>query len=316
MRTILLSLALLTSLAASGAEVVRVAPWEFHDSFWMSLHQTLIADAMKLAPRDLSALTADDRKLWDECVEAYRKAGGTGDLTFARPMIITNDALTQVADDAIEPLIDAPLAETLLRAAPVYRKYWWTADENASRFFIAYAAAMMREAGAELVHQHETVYGTPWPRRIYVYITPFAGPFGAYTLATKASGAVTTMSCRDEGYQGVHAVEMLLHESSHLVVGPNNGRVASAIAAASKRAGIDVPRNLWHAILFATSSELARLELARLGVTTFVPSSADLFTRAWPKYREPVEKHWLPYVRSGQGTLEEAIDKVVQVIPR
>src|SRR5215831_5026639 len=73
-----LSLLLARAPGVSAAEVVRVAPWELHNSFWMSLHQTLIADAMRSTPRDLTGLSAEDQKAWKEVVEAYRTAGGHG----------------------------------------------------------------------------------------------------------------------------------------------------------------------------------------------------------------------------------------------
>jgi hypothetical protein len=303
------------AFAANAAEVVQVRPRELHSSFWMNLHQTLIADAMRSTPRALPALSAEELTAWNEAVGTYRTAGGRGDMTFARPMLITTDALTQVADEATELLIDTPLKDALLRAAPAYRKHSWTADDQANRFFIVYAAALLREAGDGLIRQHEAVFRTPWPTRIRAYITPSAGPFGAYTTVGLSGGVITTMSCRDEGYQGLRALEMLLHESSHAVVTPNNGTVAAAIAAGAKSHGVAPPRDLWHAILFATSSELTRRLLADRGITSFVPSSVDLFTRAWPKYREPVEKYWMAYL-NGQGTLEEAIDKIVVAIPR
>jgi hypothetical protein len=310
MRAFAMSLLFACALTSSASEVVRVSPWELHSSFWMSLHQTLLDDAMRPTPRVLTELTAGERTAWDEAVAAYRTAGGNGDMTFARPMIITNDGLTQVADDATEPVIDAPLADALKRAAPVYRRHWWTADDKANRFFIAYAAAMLRDAGMELVRSHETVYRTAWPQRILVYIAPYGGPYGAYTMTGRAGGVITTMSCRDAGYQGLRALEMLLHESSHAVVGPMNGTVAAAISAAAKKRGISPPHDLWHAILFATSGELTRRLLAERGVTAFVPSSDDLFTRAWPRFRKPIEKYWFAYL-DGQGTLEEAVDKIV-----
>src|SRR5262249_23700450 len=156
----------------------------------------------------------------------------------------------------------------------------WTADDNASRFFIGYAAALLRDAGSALVRAHETVYRTPWPERVRVYVTPEAGPFGAYTMTGRSGGVITTMSCRDSGYQGFRALERLLHESSHAVVDPTRGTVAEAIAAAAKKHGVKPPPSLWHAILFATSSELTRKLLDGRGVTNFVPSSEDLFTRA------------------------------------
>ena len=315
MRELTLLVLLGYSVVANAAEVVRVQPWELHSSFWMSLHQTLIADAMRPTPRPLTGLSPEELAAWNGAVDAYRKAGGRGDMTFAKPMIITNDALTQVADDATEPLLDAPLKDSLTLAAPVYRRHWWAADDQANRFFIGYAAAMLREAGAGLVRAHEAVYRTPWPERVRVYVSPAAGPLGAYTMTGLAGGVITTMSSRDSGYQGLRALEMMLHESSHAVVGPNNGTVAAAIAAAAKRHGGEVPRDLWHAILFATSSELTRRYLAERGAPTDVPYSEDLFTRAWPRYREPIEKHWFAYL-NGQGTLEDAIDKVVGSIQR
>jgi hypothetical protein len=313
---VLLAVTVLGQLVGARAgEVVQVGPWELHSSFWMSLHQTLIADAMSNPPRVRPELTAEELLIWNEAVGAYRTAGGRGDMTFATPMQITTDGLTQVADEATEPLIDAPLKDALTRAAAIYRRYWWADDDRASRFFIGYAAGMLREAGDALVKAHEKVYGTPWPQRIRAYVTPAGGPFGAYTMNGKAGGVITTMSCRDAGYQGFRALEMLLHESSHAIVSPSRGVVGGAITTSAKQHGIEPPRDLWHAILFATSGELTRRLLTERGISGFVPSSEELLTRAWPKYREPIEKNWYPYL-SGQGTLEQAIDKIVAAIQK
>ncbi|HUP60437.1 MAG TPA: hypothetical protein VNA69_08480 [Thermoanaerobaculia bacterium] len=75
------------------------------------------------------------------------------------------------------------------------------------------------------------------------------------------------------------------------------------------------PVDLWHAILFATSSELTRRALAERGTTEYVPYANGMFRDVWPRYREPIEKHWIPYL-SGNGTLEEAVERVVAAIPR
>ena len=142
-------------------------------------------------------------------------------------------------------------------------------------------------------------------------MTPDAGPFGAYTMRFLAGGPITTMSSRDPGYQGLSALEMMLHESSHLVVGPNSNTILGrTIAESAKKLGVKQPDGLWHAILFATSSELTKRLLAERGSPQFVPSMEDLFTRAWPQYRAAVEKHWFAYL-DGEGTFEEAIDKIV-----
>jgi hypothetical protein len=296
------------ALRANASEVVRASHWELHSSFWMSLHQTLMAEAAE-KPRDLAGLTAEEQAAWNEAVAAYKAAGGKGDMTFTSPMVITNDGITQIADDAIDPIFDVPMAEALKRAAPVYRAHWWAGDDRANRFFIGYAAALLRDAGPELARAHEIVYRTKFPPLMRVYISPYAGQYGAYTIRAR-SGWMTTMSSRDEGYQGLHALEMILHESSHIIVNPNRGTVGEAIAASAKKRGIQQPRDLWHALLFMTSSELTRRLLAERGTIGFVPSSEDLFTRVWPRYRAAVDKHWLPYL-DGKGTLEEAIDRIV-----
>jgi hypothetical protein len=314
-RSLVFAGVLACAAAANAAEVVNVPPWELHNSFWMSLHQTLIADAMRSTPRPLPDLTGDEQTAWNQAVGAYRTAGGRGDMTFARPMLITTDGLTQVADEAVDPLLDVPLRDALMAAAPIYRRRWWTADAQANGFFIGYAAAMMRDAGAALVRAHEAVYRAKWPDRVRVYIAPSGGPFGAYTVVGRSGGVITTMSSRDAGYSGLRVIEMLLHESSHAIVNPTNGPVAAAIAASAKKHGVEAPRDLWHAIIFATSGELTRRALLTRGVPDYVPSSIDLFTRVWPGYRGPVEKSWFSYL-DGHGTLEDAIDEVVGAIAR
>src|SRR3954447_9863551 len=241
MRTVVALLA--CTVVVRGAAGVDAGPWEFHSSVWMSLHQTLIADAMRTAPRTLPELSAEERAVWNNSVNAYRTAGGRGDMTFARPMLLTTDGLTQVADEAVDPLLDVPLKDALMAAAPVYRRHWWAADDQANRFFINYASAMMRDTGDALVRAHEAVYRANWPDRVRAYIAPSGGPFGAYTVLGRSGGVITTMSSRDAGYSGLRVVEMLLHESSHAIVNPNNGAVAAAIAAAAKKHGVEVPRD-------------------------------------------------------------------------
>lgn len=300
---------LLLALAADAAEVTRAARWHLHDSFWMSLHQTLIHDASTRTPRERGNLSADEMRAWDAAVAAYREAGGPNP-TFSDAIMSLQDELTQVADDAVDPALRHPLAAVLFGAAPVYRAHWWPADSKANRFFIAYAAAMLRDAGEELVAAHERVYGAKFPEAIRVDVTPYAGRFGAYTHTLPKARLTVTVSSRDPGWAGVAALEAVLHESSHGVVHPGFGSVARAIEASAKREGIAPPRDLWHAILFATTSELTRRALRDRGVSEYTGFDRDLLTRAWPQYRQPIEEHWFPYV-AGRGTLEEAIGKVV-----
>ena len=304
---------LLFATTAGASEVTRVGRWELHSSFWMNLHQTLMHDAAEANDRDTGGWPAEERAAWEASVAAYREARGRGNIFFAGPMLALQDSLTQVADDAVKMEVAGPLADALRRAAPVYRARWWPSHDAANRFSIGYTAAMLRDAGEELVLAHEAVYGEKYPPSIRVDFSGYAGQFGAYTISSDYVGTDVTISSLDAGYHGLAVLEAVLHESSHSVVFPSGGRVGRAIADASKRAGVQPPRDLWHAILFATTSELTRRALARRGAPEYVPFSADLLTRAWPRYREAIEQHWYAYL-SGSGTLEEAVDKIVAAV--
>lgn len=297
---------LLLATAAAGSEVTRAGRWELHSSFWMNLHHTLMHDASARTPRDLGGLSPQERESWLAAVGAYRD-------TARVPKLELQDALTQIADDAVRVTIAAPLAEALRSAAPVYRNHWWPAHDRANRFHLGYATALLRDAGEELVRGHETAYGEPFPATIRVDFSAYAGPFGAFSIYTDHGVPVATISSLDEGNQGLRVLETVVHESSHSIVSPSSGRVARAIAAAASKAGIKPPPDLWHALLFATSSELTRLALARRGVTAYETFASDLFQREWPHYKDAVQTHWHAYL-SGNGTLEQAVEKVVAAV--
>jgi hypothetical protein len=298
---------LLLTVNTGAAEVVRAGRWELHSSFWMNLHQTLLHDAGARRSDDRAVLSGAEREAWQTAVAAYRTA-----LRTDAPVEL-QDELTQVADDAMSIHVAGPLADALRQAAPVYRAHWWAADDAANRYLIGYASAMLHDAGEELVRAHETAYGEEFPASIRVDLAAYAGPFGAFSISSDYGRPVATVASRDSGNQGLHALEVILHESSHSIVGPRDGRVARAIAAASKNAGRQVPPELWHALLFGTTSELTRRALLARGVTDYEPQARELFTRAWPHYREAIETHWYAYL-SGTGTLEDAIAKIVAAV--
>jgi hypothetical protein len=304
---ILISLSLmLLAATASGAEVIRVGRWELHSSFWMNLHQTLMHDAVSRESRDLTGLSPKERESWSAAVAAYRAAARL-------PQIELQDALTQVADDAVKIEIAGPLGDALRKAAPVYRAHWWPSHDQANRFLLGYATALLRDAGEELVQGHEKAYGQPFPATTRVDLAAYAGRFGANSIYSDYGVPVATIASLDEGNQGLRILETVVHESSHAIVSPSSGRVSSAIAAAAAKHGVQPPRDLWHAILFATSSELTRRALALRGVTVYETFASDLFTREWPHYRSAIETHWHAYL-SGNGTLEEAIEKIVAAV--
>ena len=259
---------------------------------------------------DTASLTPEERTVWNAAVDTYRTTG-SGSITFRAPMRITHDVLTEVRDDEAEPKLRPPLGRSLVDAAPIYRRHFWPADDMANRFWIGYAAAMVRDAGDELAREHARIYGMPWPKAVRVDAAPYAVPFGAYTMMGELAGVHATVATRGSGNAGLTALEVVFHEASHALVSPLNGTVATAIKKHSDRLGIEPPRDLWHAILFTTTGELTRRALQKRGIPDYTPNSEELFTRAWPQYREPIMRHWIAYM-DGRISFDEAISKIVE----
>jgi hypothetical protein len=306
---------LLVTADLRAAEVTRAGPYAFHSSFWINLHETLMEQAAAKEAPDLGGLPERDAEAWRAALDVYRKNKSGWNITFDRPMAIMHDVLTQVADDAAAPALREPLGAALLQAAPVYRRHFWPADDRANRFWIGYAAAMVRDAGEELARGHAKAYGAPWPEAVRVDVAAHAGPFGAYTMMGQLAGVHETIASRVSGNGGLAALEVVVHEASHALVSPAQGRVAEAIQKHADRLGIEPPPDLWHAILFATSSELTRRALRERGVEGYTPTVYDLYARVWPRYREPIEKYWLGYLDGGLG-FDEAIGKIVEAAPK
>jgi hypothetical protein len=296
-------------LAATALSIVLFAPallaqqWEMQSNFWVNLHQTMLDSAQNGKIFD-ATLTDSEKSAWNNAIHTYR-------LRFYGRSLITDEELVRI-NDALSYATELPpegfaedVTKAMLMAAPVYRRHRWTVDDRANRFWIGVAESMLRDAGEELAREHVRVFGVPFPTRIRVDVSPSAGPVGAYT--TVSSGAVhTTISSRDPAYQGYAALEMLLHEASHAMVGAASGAIGPDIQSAARSAGLLAPRELWHAVLFFTSGELTRRALRDRGITDYVPYMyrQGMFERSFPALKVPLETIWRSYI---DGRIDRAI---------
>ncbi len=285
----------LAATTASAAE-----RWELQSNFWVNLHQTLLAASQHDA--DLP-LTDAERGSWTASVTAYR-------LRFGDRLPFADDDLTRINDtlsnagEGVPDSVGPELAAVLNAAAPLYRRKMWPADDRANRFWISAARGLLAETSGDLAAEHSRVYGTPFPARVRVDVTPFAGEFGAYTTAS--NGFVhTTVSSRDPGYQGFAALEMLFHEASHAIAGATNGAIGPDIQSNAQKAGVLAPRQLWHAVIFYTSGELTRRALRARGVSEYQPYAErqQMYDRAFRGLQRPLETYWQAFLN---GTLSRA----------
>jgi hypothetical protein len=279
-------------LAASSATAAD--RFEMQSNFWVNLHQSLLDIAQNTREID-PTIAESDRSAWINAVTIYQRRFGDRSPIVDEELVRINDALSSAGDLPPEGFAEE-VTRALLQAAPVYRKHRWTDDDRANRFWIAAADGLLRDAGEELVREHARVYGVAYPARVRVDVAAAAGALGAYT--TEQNGLIhTTISSRDPGYQGFAALEMLLHEGSHAVVGPANGIIGPEINAYAIEKRLLAPRQLWHAILFYTSGELTRRALLARGVEyTPYARKQNMYDRTFFGLKQPLETFWQSYI--------------------
>ena len=284
--------------------------FEMRSNFWVGLHHTLL-DAGQNGRKADESLSVVEQRAWTNSILTYRNR-------FSDRVPWENEELTRINDtlsnsgEMIPEGLQEDVAKALLQAAPVYRRMYWPSDDRSNKFWISTAEGLLRDAGEELAVAHGRAYGVVYPARIRVDVSPYAGPLGAYT--TDANGFIhTTISSRDPNYQGFAALEMLLHEGSHAVVGPTTGTIGTFINNLAIEKRLLVPRQLWHAILFYTSGELTKRALRDRGVAEYVPyaTKKGMYDRAFTGLRQPLESFWQSYL-DGHLTRDQALTAIVE----
>jgi hypothetical protein len=298
-------------VAAAGAHADE--RFIMQSNFWVNLHQTLLDSAQnnRLAPAE-SPMREVERSVWNNAVLLYRSRFSERSAIFDEELMRMNDAFAG-ATDALPASLPEDLVKALTGAAVVYRKHGWPSDDRANRFWITAADALLRDAGEDLAREHTRVYDVPFPSRVRVDVTAFAGSTGAYTTINKDGFIHTTISSRDPAYQGFASLEMLMHEASHAIVGTGDGQIGPEINRKAAERRVFPPRQLWHAIIFYTSGELTRRALAERGVDyTQFAQKQGMYERAFNRLRGPLETFWQSYM-DGKMTREAAIENLVQM---
>jgi hypothetical protein len=329
----LLALAAADSPPRPDAGPESEAGFEFHSGFWMNLHHFLYQQARLRGqadkslphprggspdhPADLAALSAAERTAWAGALDHYAGSLAKQDLLFGQGMIEIKDRLAAAeGKPSLEGAgLDPALRTALERAAPVYRARWWPEHDRANREWVRGARPLLRRYAPKLSERVAASFRAPWPRApIRVDVTTYANWSGAYTTVEPLHVTVTSVGA---GNQGDAALEMLFHEPSHALVSSRNGPVAEALARAFAARGKPVPRDLWHAILFFTTGELARRALEEGGVKGYTPYAYQygLYSRspAWDTFRRALEAHWMPYL-DGKADFETAIGRVADAL--
>ena len=322
---------------------------EFHSGFWINLHHFLYlegrlrnaaadpADRESQAQPEYSSsppagdLTPAEQKAWNAALDTYAQDWSSRNLLQNSDMVIVNNRLSELENCAdfsgkgapqCVPGLRPELVAALAAAAPVYRAHWWPQQDRENRAWMAAVTPLVRSMGSDLATQLARVYQHPWPTgRLRVDVVWYAGPEGSYTSLDPTH---VTIASHDSRNQGLAAFEVLFHEASHQLADGVN----EAIARHCRDEGKPIPRDLWHALLFYTTGELVRREVAKspaLAGTASAGGSASpaaytpyavrngLYDHGWNDYDVALESFWQPYL-DGAVDFDTAIAHIVNAL--
>jgi hypothetical protein len=300
----LLRAAIVLLLAGCVSSGPRHERFVLRSDFVVNLHQRLLGDASERMPRTFDELEPGDRAIWREAVEAYRK-GDRNELVEFR---------VALAGGPVP--VDARWRAVVDRAAPVYRKVWWSGDDARNREFITMLRPLVDEHGEALIREHARVYGLPVPFRATIDIAAYAGQFGANTIISDEGLPFVTISPRDEVYRGRAALELVMHEVSHSLAFHDRGVIGGTIDEHARTLGIKSPFNLWHAILFFNTGEITRRYFAARGID-YEPYAfkTGVYNRMDARYL-PVVRAWWPQVVDRKLSVTEGVRRIVEEVAK
>jgi hypothetical protein len=320
--------------------------FEMHSGFWINLHHFLYLQARLTMgnsasadngrgqtppnepPASLLDFPAQEIQAWQDAVAFYGKDLAKRDLLLNGDMENINNRLADMEEcpdldgkssASCKSGLRPDLIEALQRAAPVYRAHWWPGHDRANHEWMAKVTPMVQQLGVELSGQLADVYQRPWPRnRLRVDVVWYAGPFGAYTSLNPTH---VTISSHDARNRGIYGFEVLFHESSHALA----GSVTEAIAREFRQRDKPIPRELWHALLFYTTGELVRRDVAFGAISRtylqdddsagYQPYAArfGLYSGSWERFRGLLDLYWQPYLE-GRVSFDTAIARLASAI--
>lgn len=189
-------------------------------------------------------------------------------------------------------------------ATPAYRACRWPAQDAANRRWIEHVTGRIAAHGAAIAPRLEEVYGRPWPELpIRVDVVPAALPVGANTFSTPPHIEIATTTTDED------ALEIVFHEASHTIAARNDP-MQQALARAADELGTEIPRDLWHVVLFYTTGQVVRAALEAGGEPGYVPyvDAHDLWSGRWGRFRDAVEATWPAYLAGERGLDAAAVD--------
>jgi hypothetical protein len=291
------------------------------EELWLNLHHFLyvlgraeaqlpdatrraVAEAPNDAERGMAKLTDDERRVWIEAVQFYAEGLSRKDAIFDDPLPSIANALARARDDSTfsDTTIDAKLLATLQRAAPVYRKAWWTAHRAANRARIYELSPLVDTYGNTVLDFVTKAYGMPWLSSGYtVHFSAYSNWAGAYST----KGNLLVMSSLDPETRGSSGLEIVFHEGMHQW----DDSVFLLLREHARSFGRLVPNGLSHAMIFYTAGDAVKRTVAN-----HVPyaETAGMWQRDPGHFHQALVTAWQPHL-DGRTSRDDALRELVRL---
>jgi hypothetical protein len=290
----------------------------FQDNFWLNLHQFLRGEvyrrSVKATPGlDTGSLAEPDSRAWDRALGSYVDLAKR-DVLFDNLLREIGNALATVGDvkvlpESLDRIISTDARIALNSAAPIYRTRLWPARQHDNEAWITSAKLLLAQHETTMAATLARMYRVDWPRDpILVDVVGEVGPNSAITHSGPSGfSSHTQASAGSRRNTGDAPLELLFHEAAHAA--PVEGQIQGMIQEECTRQKLEVPENLWHALILYTSGAIARQELARSSNREYVPY-AYRYNQYTPAERAAFERDWQPYLE-GKVSREKAVHDLV-----
>ncbi|WP_374349035.1 hypothetical protein [Chitinimonas sp.] len=302
-----LAIAIVTH-AASASRV----EFDFRNAFLPNLHHFLLDTALSKGGLEAvvwaSPPEAQELQQLRQALGYYRSYFAKRDLLFdheAHAIELTL-ASNDTERDPGKLALPAEQVKAMQLAAPVYTRCLWAEHQRQNQAWIANARELDQRYGAAVQQEVERILAHDFHRgRYLVEVVARSGHWaGAYTF----DDPLTIMPSATPGYQGLAALEMIYHETSHVGVTDTVSDAIDRLQKASHRKAA----MLWHAVQFYSVGEATKQALQRGGQQYQPYADANhVYERAWPQAIGLIRQHWGAYMR-GERTMEAALQAIIE----
>lgn len=315
-----LVIAFLTLISCQAQEhlpkpVATTDHFEFYINKWLNQHHFLFQTAKALAKDSTTSkegfphwqkLSPREQELTQELIAYYQEHWIDKNLLFNGDLYRIKRTISywQNRRKSLEYEAHPELAQYWTEFAPIYERLFWPTHSKRNENILEHNLARIRAYETQAAARLSQLSQDAWPTdKIRVDVTYLADWAGAYTTTDPVHVVVSTKEVGPEG----DWVETIFHESSHKLISGRRGKVSALIQDLAKEEELEIPRQLWHGVLFYFAGAVIKDLLVADGVDYELYMIRE---NVFGAYHDALAKSLDPYI-AGDRSLEAALKELL-----